>query len=118
MFKSWFSKKVKRSSNPAVWPSGTGDKNDAPQDNTTLQWDQQATQALELSIKQAPVPAMLKGKIRKELKKGAEDIARSAGRTTVTAEDLMDGLMSRLPPHMQEKAQKMIEQKKAELEKN
>lgn len=71
--------------------------------STELTWDAQATQGLQQALAQAPVPALLKGKVRTELKKAAEDAARAAGRSTVIAQDLMEGLLSKLPAHMRDK---------------
>lgn len=70
-----------------------------------LTWDAQATQGLEQAIAQAPVPAMLKGRVRTELKSAAEGVARAEGRNTVTAQDLMQGLLSRLPENMRSKVE-------------
>jgi len=74
--------------------------NDAP-----LTWDATATQALEQAISQAPVPKMLKGKVKKELKLAAETAAQSNNRTTVTAEDLMQGMLAKMPANMRSKVE-------------
>jgi len=86
----------------------------SPAPVTGLTWSAEASQALELALKQAPVPAMLKGKVRKELEKAAEDTARSAGHSEVGAEDLVNGMMAKLPPHLQKQAQDMIKKKMEE----
>lgn len=82
-------------------------KDPAHKDDATaaadLIWDTQATQGLEQALAQAPVPAMLKGKVRSELVKTAEEAARAAGQTTVTAQHVMEGLLSKLPAHMRDK---------------
>jgi len=92
MFKNWFKKETPADSS-----------------NAALTWDPQATQALETSISQAPVPQMLKGKLRGEMTKTAEAEARKNGHSTVTPEDLMSGLMSKLPPDMQGKVKDMMQ---------
>lgn len=91
MFKLF--RKKKEASSPSL-PS------DAPAE---LTWDEQATQGLQQALAQAPVPALLKEKVHNELKKAAEDTARAAGRATVTAQDLMEGLLSKLPAGMRDK---------------
>ncbi len=66
-------------------------------------WDPQATQALNQAVSQAPVPALLKNRLKNELKKAAEAEAKKAGHKKVTPEDLMNGLMSKLPDSMKGK---------------
>ncbi|MEX2055264.1 MAG: hypothetical protein WD972_03715 [Candidatus Andersenbacteria bacterium] len=73
-----------------------------------MTWDAQATQGLEQALAQAPVPAMLKGRIRQELVSAAEGVAQRAGRTTVTAQDLMEGLLSKLPASMKSKVEDAV----------
>lgn len=82
-----------------------------------LTWDPQASQALEQSLAQAPVPKMMKSMVKSQLKKAAEDIARKANRTTVTAQDLMEGMLSRMPAHMRAKVEDAIKQGPEGLEK-
>lgn len=68
-----------------------------------MPWDDQAKQALDQAVAQAPVPAMLRGKIRQELEKAGEEQAKKHGHTAVTAQDLTEGLMSKLPESMRSK---------------
>lgn len=95
--------------------SEQGDENtpqeadNTPQTSGELSWDAQATQALEQSVAQAPVPGMMKNKVKKELSKAAEEAARKAGHTTVTAEDLMNGMLSKMPANMRQKIEKAAE---------
>lgn len=84
-------------------------KKEGTQD-TSLTWDAQASQALEQSLAQAPVPKMMKSMVKSQLKKAAEDIARKNGRTTVTAQDLMEGMLSRMPAHMRTKVEDAMKQ--------
>lgn len=93
MFKNWFKKET-----PSNTPSGS-----------SIIWDDQAEKALDMSMAQAPVPQMLKGKLRSEMKKMAEAEAQKNGRTTVTTEDLLNGMMAKLPSHMQDKVKGMME---------
>lgn len=79
---------------------GFGQKKEAA---ASLPWDDQARQALDQAVSQAPVPAMLRGKIRSELEKAGEEQARKHGHASVTAQDLMEGLMSKLPESMRSK---------------
>lgn len=80
------------------------------QDDTSITWNKQAKEALEQSMAQAPVPSMLKGKVEKELRKAAESAAKKAGRTEVTAEDLMAGLMEKLPANMKKQVEQAARQ--------
>lgn len=76
----------------------------------TLTWNAQASQALDQAVAQSPVPGMLKGRLKKELSKAAEAETTKAGRTEVTAEDLMTGLMSKLPAHMRSQIEEAAKQ--------
>ena len=84
---------------------------DKKQSEAAVTWSSEATQALEMALAQAPVPALLKGKVRSELTKAAESATKSAGRSQVTPEDLVNGMMAKLPPDMQQKAKDMIDKK-------
>lgn len=72
-------------------------------------WDTQATQALDQAVSQAPVPGLLKNRMKNELKKAAETHAAAANRTNVTPEDLMNGLLSKLPSSMKERVEKAMQ---------
>ena len=88
-------------------------KKDQPQDRAskdTLTWEAGATQALDQALKQAPVPKMLKGTVKKQLKSAAEEVARKAGRDTVTAQDLMEGMLSKMPADMRAKVENAAKQ--------
>lgn len=78
--------------------------------NNGLAWDDQATQALDQSMDQTPVPAAMKGTVRKKLAKAAEEQAVKSGHTSVTAEDLMQGLLSQLPENMRHKVEEAAKQ--------
>lgn len=85
-------------------------KQDNDNDNSApLTWDTTATQALKAAINQAPVPTMLKGKVKKELKKAAETATRSGNRTIVTAEDLMRGMLAKMPANMRSKVEEAMQ---------
>lgn len=75
------------------------------QGQQTMVWDTTATQALEQAVAQAPVPSMMKQQAKRQLKMAAEEYARGKGKTTVSAQDLMEGLMSRLPDTMRKKVE-------------
>lgn len=77
---------------------------------SSLQWDPKATQALEQALKQAPIPSMLKNRVKKELIAAAEETARAAGHTTVTAEDMMNGFLARMPADMRSKVEQAMQQ--------
>lgn len=70
-----------------------------------MTWDAEASKALDQAINQAPVPSVLKGQMRKQLTKAAENYAATADRTNVTAEDLMQGLLSQMPDKMRNKVE-------------
>lgn len=76
----------------------------------SLPWEPAATQALEQAIGQAPVPAMLKNQVKKQLKKAAVNTALSNNHTTVTAEDLMQGLLANMPTEMRSKIEDAMKQ--------
>jgi len=75
-----------------------------------IPWDAAATQALDQAVQQAPVPAMLRGKVKTELAKAAEAQAQAAGHSTVTAEDLMQGLLAKMPADMKAKVETAMSQ--------
>lgn len=85
-------------------------KNKEEKNTGTMPWNTQAKQALEQSVAQAPVPQILKGKVKKELAKAAEKAAQAAGHTEVTAEDLMAGLMEKLPAKMKKQVEQAARQ--------
>lgn len=62
-----------------------------------MTWDPQAIQALDQALAQAPVPKMMKSMVKSQLKKAAEETARKAGRSNVTPQDLMEGMLSKMP---------------------
>lgn len=80
-----------------------------------LAWEDAASAALDQAAAQAPLPGPLKGRLRRELKTAAEANVRAAGRATVTAEDLMAGLLSKLPPAMRDRITQAIQQSPAGL---
>jgi len=80
-----------------------------------LTWTKEAQQALEQSVSKAPVPKLLKNRMKKELQKAAEEVTRKAGQTEVTAEDLMHGLLAKLPPGMKHQIQQAAKQGPAGL---
>lgn len=81
------------------------DKQGGAQPTTKLTWQQEATDALEQAVSGAPVPKLMKMRLRKELIKTAEAKARAAGKSEVSAHDLMEGLMSKLPAEMRNQIQ-------------
>lgn len=70
-----------------------------------MQWEKSAQQALDQSVAQAPVPGIMKQQVKRQLQQAAEEYAKQAGKTTVSPEDLMNGLMSRLPANMRKKVE-------------
>jgi len=83
--------------------------------NNKISWDAQAESALNQAVAQAPVPAMMKSMVKSQLKSAAEEAAKNAGRTNVTPEDLMAGLMSKLPANMKSKVENAIKKGPAGL---
>lgn len=99
----------------AFWNRKKKDKTPpAPQGETRpagqLSWDEQAKQAIAQALAQAPVPGLLKGKIRKELEKSAEEAAVKTGRSNVTAEDVVTGMLAKMPASMREKVEGAMKQ--------
>lgn len=76
----------------------------------TLPWEEGAKQSIEQAVAQAPVPSLLKGKIKQELMKAAETEASRAGRSKVTAEDVMAGLLAKMPAAMRDKVTQAMQQ--------
>src|SRR3989344_8675878 len=81
-----------------------------PAGEAGLPWDAAATDALEQALSQAPVPAPLKGRVKKELQRAAEEQARQHGHATVTAEDLMQGMLAKMPAAMRAKVEDAMKQ--------
>jgi uncharacterized protein (DUF2342 family) len=73
-----------------------------------LAWDEQARTAIGQALQQAPVPKMLKSRLRKELENAAEEAARKAGRAKVTAEDVMNGMLSKMPANMRQQVEEAM----------
>lgn len=92
---SWWNKFKKSQTQPADQP---------------LSWDDQAKTAINQAVQQAPVPAMLKGRLKNELEGAAEAAARKANHTTVTPEDVMNGLLSKLPANMRQQVEDAMKQ--------
>lgn len=116
-----FWKKQKSLSQPATpaskIPGETGFIPDGPspppQQNPTLDsiiWDETAKQALEQAVSSAPAPALMKGTIKKQLAKAAEDYARQRGHPTITAEDLIQGMLAKLPANLRQKVENAMQQ--------
>ena len=74
----------------------------------TISWEAEAKQALDQAVAQAPVPPLMKGMVKKQLQDAAEEYTKNAGRSTVTAEDLMKGLMAKLPDNMKSKVEEAM----------
>jgi len=89
---------------------GFGKKKQTQAQPDSLTWDDQARAALAQSIKQAPVPKLLKGKVKQELKQAAEEVTRKDNRTQVTAQDLMAGMLSKMPTAMRSKVERAAQQ--------
>lgn len=92
----------------SFWQKKSSNQNS--EDGGTLAWDDSATKALAQAVGQAPVPGIMKQRVKRELEQAAEEYARKAGKTTVSAEDLMQGIMSRLPEGMRSKVEDAAKQ--------
>lgn len=90
------------------WKKKQAAGQDASTSSGKLTWDAQAEAALNQSVAQAPVPKMMKAVVKSQLKKAAEQAARKAGRVTVTAQDLMEGMLSRMPANMRGKVEEAM----------
>ncbi len=80
------------------------------QKKSALTWDESAIKALAQAVSQAPVPSIMKGRIKSELSKAAEEAARKDGKSTVTAQHLMAGILARLPKDMRAKVEAAAKQ--------
>ncbi len=89
----------------------------AASSSSEFSWSQAASDSLNQALAQAPVPAMLKGRVRNELKNAAEERARAAGRSEVTPQDLMEGMLSKMPANMRSKVEAAMKEGPAGLEK-
>tara|TARA_Y100000310_G_scaffold305285_1_gene345274 strand:- start:366 stop:701 length:336 start_codon:yes stop_codon:yes gene_type:complete len=77
----------------------------------SLTWNSQATAAIEQSLAQAPVPKLMKNQIKKQLMNAAEATTRAAGRTEVTAEDVMQGLLASMPEDVRSQVEDAVQTK-------
>jgi hypothetical protein len=75
-----------------------------------LSWDSQATAALNQAVSQVPVPGPFKNRVKRELQTAAEDHARTANRTNVTPEDLMQGFLAKMPAGMRQKVENAMKE--------
>lgn len=82
-------------------------KDDAP---ARLQWMPDASAGIEQALAQAPVPKMLRGRVKRELESAAEGAARAAGRDRVTMEDVMAGMLAKMPANMREQVEQAMQQ--------
>lgn len=73
----------------------------APCKDESISWSSDATTAIGQALAQAPIPAILKGKIRKELMAAAEEAAQVAHHSEVTPQDVMQGLLAKIPASVQ-----------------
>lgn len=93
-----------------LWPKQSA----AP--SSAITWSAEAQAALDQAVAQAPVPAMMKAMVKKELRKAAEEATHKAGRTSVTPDDLMQGLMAKLPDNMKAKVEEAMKKGPAGLQ--
>lgn len=91
------------------WKKSKEDNNKEVSETGELTWTDEASKALDQAAAQAPVPAMMKNKIKTELRKAAEEATRKEGRNQVSPEDLMQGLMAKLPQNMRNKVENAMQ---------
>ena len=89
--------------------------NESPQQGLT--WDPAASEAVQQALQQAPIPKMLLGKVKKELRKAAEDAARQANSDRVLAEHVMQGMLAKMPASGRDQVQSAMQGGPEELEK-
>lgn len=99
LFKRGKKKQQKSENTPTPAPV----EGNAPSD--ALTWSKEAEDALSQATSQAPVPKIVKSRLKKELRKAAEAEAKKAGRTEVSAHDLMQGLMGKMPAEMRNRVE-------------
>jgi Ser-tRNA(Ala) deacylase AlaX len=82
-----------------------------------LTWDDSARQAIQQSLQQAPIPAMLRGKVKKELEAAAEEAARADHKTSVTAQHVMTGMLNKMPANMRAQVEQAMKGGPEEIQK-
>ncbi len=95
-----------------IWP-----KNKSNNTSGNLTWEDSARTAINQALQQAPIPAMLRGRVKKELESAAEEAARAANQTKVTAQHVMTGLLSRMPAKMRNQVEQAIKGGPTEIQK-
>ena len=92
------------------WKKKKSTEESTSNESAILTWDDEARQALDQAVSQAPAPSLIKGRLKKELAKAAEQQTAKNGRTNVTAQDLMEGMLAKLPAHMRQKVEQAAKQ--------
>ena len=103
--------KLFRRSKPTPEPSGS------PSSPSQFTWDDSARQAIQQALSQAPIPAMLRGRVKKELEAAAEDAARADSKSHITAQHVMTGLLNRMPANMRAQVEKAMKGGPEEIKK-
>lgn len=71
-------------------------------------WEPQAEEAVEQSMKQSPVPKLLRGAVKKKIRKASEKAAVQAGRMVVKPEDVMQGMLALMPKNVRNQVEKAM----------
>ena len=95
--------------------SKKSEKSENSQSSGELSWDAQAESAINQAVAGAPVPGMLKNRLKSQLRGAAQKVAKDAGSTKVTAEHVMQGLLSQLPANMRTQVEKAMKKGPAGL---
>jgi len=77
-----------------------GKKSNEEPDASDITWSDAARRGLSQALDQAPIPKMLRGQVKKQLKKSAEAQARAENVTTVTQQHVLTGMLELLPKNM------------------
>jgi hypothetical protein len=86
-------------------------------DKHDLLWDPSASEAIQMAMQQAPIPKMLQGRIRKELRKAAEETARQVKSDRVLAEHVMQGMLAKMPANIRDQVQSAMQSGPSEIAK-
>ncbi len=77
---------------------------------SSLIWDPEASAGIQQALKQVHIPKILTGRIKKELRQAAEDAARADGRAHVTSQDVLSGMLAKMPADMRQQVTKAMQE--------
>ena len=75
---------------------------------SSIEWASDANAAITQALDQAPIPKMLRGQVKKQLRPAADKTAKAAGASSVQAQHVMEGLLTLLPAGMRDQVESAI----------